>query len=85
MQQTLRRIYNNTSDSLLINLPTTFQHRRLEVIILPLDEVQYRVNSPAANALQAFLDSKDKLALADLNTDEFSTDRKTAKERQTEI
>jgi len=83
--QTLRRIYDNTSDTLLINLPATFQSRRLEVIILPLDEEQYTANSPATNALQAFLDSKDNLALADLNTDDFSADRKTAKERAGEI
>jgi hypothetical protein len=83
--QTLRRIYDNTSDTLLINLPATFQYRRLEVIILPLDEVQYRANSPATNALQAFIDSKDNLALADLNTEDFSADRKTAKERESEI
>lgn len=85
MQQTLRRIYDNTSDRLLINLPATFQHRRLEVIILPLDEVQYQAKSPASKALQAFLDSKDNLALADLNTDDFSSDRKTSKERGTKI
>jgi hypothetical protein len=83
--QTLRRIYDNTSGTLLINLPATFQSRRLEVIILPLDEVQDTDNSPATNALQAFLDSKDNLALADLNTDDFSADRKTAKERDGEI
>ena len=83
--QTLRKIYDNTSNTLLINLPATFQSRRLEVIILPLDEEQYTANSPATNALQAFLDSKDNQALADLNTDNFSADRKTAKERDGEI
>ncbi len=83
--QTLRRIYDNPSDFLLVNLPAAFQYRRLKVIILPLDEVQYTANSPATNALQAFLDSKDNLALADLNTDDFSADRKTAKERDGEI
>jgi len=83
--QTLRRIYDNTSDTLLINLPATFQSRRLEVIILPLDEEQCTTSSPATNALQAFLDSKDNLALADLNTNDFSADRKTAKERAGEI
>jgi len=45
------------------------------------DAVTKNGNIPATNALQAFLDSKDNLALADINTDDFSADRKTAKER----
>jgi len=83
--QTLRKIYDNSSDSLLIDLPTTFQSRRLEIIIRPLDEVQNIAKTPAKNALQAFLDSKDNLALADLNTDDFSANRKTDKERESEL
>ncbi|NOQ34421.1 MAG: hypothetical protein GQ569_00815 [Methylococcaceae bacterium] len=72
--QAFRQIYDNANHNLQITLPDELLHRKLEVIILPLEEDKQA--QTATQALKDFLASKDTEALTDLDTSIFSQDRK---------
>lgn len=38
MQQALRKIYDVTSDAITINIPKTFSSKKVEVIVLSMEE-----------------------------------------------
>lgn len=45
----LRKIVDNAQEQLILTLPSSLHHRRLEVIVLPVDEEQhppFPANSP---------------------------------------
>ncbi len=81
--QALRQIHDGITNNLHIILPPEFLHRKLEVIILPLDNIE--TDQAATRALEHFLVSKDTEALADLDTDAFSLGRKTDPGRMADL